>query len=198
MWQQIQVEFHAGRERRVSEKEVRSTDGQILCRSMPRVCFLFNQTLLFFSSTLRLWCPVGHIHLPSAKSKKTQLWRETDSESTKRRRERGRSEERRGMRQKKGARCLCFDTKCSALFGDRKWAWSNEETQQSGCSRIEVVDEVFVSCRHPAEKLACLLLESVFLSLPVAPLVHPSDPPPSARTGRAVLQGSLALEEEGK
>lgn len=185
---------------------MRSTDGQILCRSMPRVCFLFNQTLPFFSSTLRLWCPVGHIHLPSAKSKKTQLWRETDGESTKRRRERGRSEERRGMRQKKGARCLCFDTKCSALFGDRKWARSNEETQQSGCSRIEVVDEVFVPCRHPAEKLASLLLESVFLSAccPLGPSLI-SSPLSwgwhlrlSPRTGRAVLQGSLALEEEGK
>lgn len=34
------IGFHAERKRRVSEKEVRLIDGQILCRSMPRVSFL--------------------------------------------------------------------------------------------------------------------------------------------------------------
>lgn len=41
------IGFHAERKRRVSEKEVRLIDGQILCRSMPRVCFLFNRSLPF-------------------------------------------------------------------------------------------------------------------------------------------------------
>lgn len=77
------IGFHAERKRRVLEKEVRLTDGQILCRSMPRVCFLFNLPLPF-SPPPSVSFAVFDTHASQRAVKaKTQQWKERDGGITK-------------------------------------------------------------------------------------------------------------------
>lgn len=98
------IGFHAERKRRVLEKEVRLIDGQILCRFMPRVRFLFNRSLPFSpppSVSVALFDTLTSRGLKKQKNPAVEeegWW----NNQRRGRKERGRSEERRGMRQKRG------------------------------------------------------------------------------------------------
>lgn len=109
------------------------------------------------------------------------------------RKERGRSEERRGMRQKKGARCLCLATECSShfLFGAGSGRGQTRKKRRRRRSQIKVPDEVSLSLagvfidQRVKELAGFLFGQRVSLSARWPPtaalwwlLVHPSNPSP--------------------
>lgn len=194
MWQQIQVEFHARRERRVSEKEVRWTDGQILCEIHAQSLFSFNQTLPFSPPPSVSVAPLDTFASRVLKAKNPAMqgdrWWINQG---------GRSEG--GVRNSE----VCGRKRglaVSALTLNALPCWGQE---------VGVVKRGEAAERsQPGQgggqgaRLASLSLECLSACSPLGPSLRSSPlswgwhlhlPP---QTGRAVLQGSLALEEEGK
>lgn len=75
--------FHAERKRRVLEKEVRLIDGQIFCRSMSRVFFLFNLPLPFSPPPSGSFALFDTRASPRVEKAKIQRWKERDGRITK-------------------------------------------------------------------------------------------------------------------